>query len=335
MLNLVEGPAANLVREMAVYFNTDLVEGNDASTITMNNKKAKGSISSYQLFNGLSVCLYNIAYSSEFKIDLALSRDGPIYFYYNIKGHFLNRFGEQGKFVKVLQNQSMILIGSPHNSIQITFPANLKLEIAVIIVDTKILGSLAISNAKRMSTKIQKLFERIPKNQPYRYLGHIDTETAKYASKVCENNSTSLVGELLTEGAVLNMLASQIEAYESNTTETGLRSSLSKSDLSNISSLGSFVIDNFDTNLTILKLSRHFGVSPKKLQMGVKHLYGDSVGRYILNLRMGHAKHLLSTTDLNVSEVCSRVGISSGSYFSRVFKNRFGMLPSHYKEVVP
>lgn len=225
----------------------------------------------------------------------------------------------------------MIVIGSPDNSVQINFPANIKLEIAVILVDTKLLGNLDIRNAKRMSTKVQKIFRKIPKNEPYRYLGDIDPKTAKYAARVCENNKTSLIGSLLTEGAVLNMLASQIEAYERDTTEIGPQSTLSKTDLSKMSSLGSYVIDNFDTRMTILKLSRHFGISPKKLQTGIKYLYGDSVGHYVSNLRMGHAKHLFSTTDLNVSEICYRIGLSSHSYFSKMFKSRYGVSPSKFR----
>lgn len=329
MLNLEEDPSSNHVREMAAYFNADLDEGNDASTITMDNDKAKGFISSYRLFSGLSVWVYNVTFFEDFKIDLALMPDGPIYFCYTIKGQFLHRFGELEEFANVLQNQSMIVIGSPDNSVQMTFPANIKLEIAVIIVDIKLLESLDIRNAKRMCTKIQKIFQKIPKDEPYRYLGDIDIETAKYASIVCDNNSTTLVGGLHTEGAVLNMLASQIEAYN----EDGLtpKNNLSRSELAKISSLGVYVSNNLKTQMTIDELSLIFQLSPKKLQIGINHLYGDTVGHYISNLRMGHAKHLFITTEFNVSEVCYEIGLSSQSYFSKIFKKRYGILPSSFR----
>lgn len=330
MLNLVEDPDSNHVREMAAHFDAELDESNDASTITMDNHKAKGFISSYRIFSGLSVWVYNLTFFSDFKVDLGQSEDSPYYFCYNVAGHFFHRFGDQEEFAKILQNQNMIVIGGPESSVQIIFPANIKLKIAVIIVDIKLLGSLDIRNAKRIHTKVGEIFQNIPEYRPYRYLGGIDTETETYASIVCENNGVNLVGGLLTEGAVLNMLASQIKAYNEDTTEISAKSTLNKSELSKITSLGEYVINNFETNLTILKLSRHFGISPKKLQMGVKHLYGDSVGHYVSNLRMGQAKHLLTTTDLNVSEVRHLVGIASGSYFSKVFKNRYGVLPSQY-----
>ncbi len=111
-----------------------------------------------------------------------------------------------------------------------------------------------------------------------------------------------------------------------------VKSILSKSELSKIASLGAYVSDNFDTRMTILKLSRLFVISPKKIQVVVNQIYVDSVGHYISKLRMGHAKHLFGTTGLNVSENYSRIGIYSPSYFSKLFKNRYGMSPSTFRK---
>ena len=331
MIKLKEDPAANHVMEMATYFNAELDRSNDASTITMDNAKAKGFISSYRLFDGLSVWVYNIKFQSDFKIDLGLSVDRPYYFCYNVKGYFLHRFGAQEEFCKILTKQNMIVKGSPETFAQIIFPAKIKLEIAVIIVNVKLLGSLQIRNAKRMHSKIQEIFQKTPNNGPYRHLGEIDLETEKYASIVCENNQVDLIGGLLTEGAVLNMLASQLQAYTHDNL-IAPQPKLSKAELSKIASLGAYVIKHLETKMTIQELSRIFRLSPKKLQIGVKHLYGDTVGHYILNLRLAHAKHLFDTTESNASEVCHQIGLSSQSYFSKIFKNRYGLSPSLYRK---
>ena len=330
MLNLVEDQNSNHIRELGLHFNAALDLGNDASTITMNNDKAKGFISSYSIFNGLSVWVYNVTFLSDFKVDLGLSKDNPYYFCYNVNGHFLHRFGDKEEFVKILQNQNMIVISGPESSVQIIFPGKVKLEIAIIVLDLKLLGALDIMNAKRIYTKVEKIFGKEPKQLPYRHLGKINTETAKYASIVCQNNNVDLIGGLLTEGAVLNMLASQIKSYSEDVKNTASQTTLSRSELSKITHMGDYIIKDLESKVTILDLTRHFGLSPKKLQAGVKHLYGTSVGQYISNLRMGHAKQLLTTTNLNVSEVRHRVGISSGSYFSKIFKRRHGVLPSQY-----
>lgn len=332
MLNLEEDPRSNHVKEMARYFDAELDEENDASTINMDNEKAKGFISSYRLFDGLTVWVYNITFYSDFRVDLDLGDDGPYYFCYNVKGHFLHRFGKKEEFAKILQNQNMIVKGSAKTSAQITFPENVELQLAVVLVDLQLLASLNIRNAKRIYSNVGEIFLNISTKLPFRHRGNIDIQSEKYASIVCANKNIDLVGGLLTEGAVLNLFASQIKAYNKDIEEISSKHSLSKVELSTITSLGPYVLCNLETILTVPKISKHYGMSAKKLQVGVKFLYGDTVGHYISNVRMGQAKLLLSTTDLNVSEVCYKVGVSSRSNFSKIFKKRYGMLPSQFKK---
>ncbi len=332
MLKLKEDPLANHMKEMANHFNADLDEGNDASTISMDNSQAKGFISSYRIFAGLMVWVYNITFKEDFKVDLGMSKDRPYYFSYNVEGYFQHRFCQQKDFVNVLQNQNMIVIGCPKTTAEIIFPKDIKLRIAVIIIDINLLNSQNIRNAKRIHSKIQMVFQQILKNQPFRHLGSIRSETKKYASIVCENNEVDLVGGLLTEGAVLNMLASQLNSYIEDTETDNQQPNLTKSELSKITNLGAYIIDQIETNFTIQELSAIFRLSPKKLQIGVKHLYGETVGHYISNLRMGHAKQLLAEGEYNVSEVCNMIGFSSKSYFSKKFKERYGLPPKSFKD---
>jgi AraC-like DNA-binding protein len=332
MLNLVEkrNILSNL-EQIAEYFEIPLDKSNDASTIIIDNHKAKGFISAYKLFKGLSVLVYNITFQSDFKINLELSKESPYYFCYTVKGHFFHRLNNEIKYDKILQNQNLLVTGGAETSAQIIYPAKIKHKIVTIIVKLKSLENQDIRNAKRIYSSIKEIFTKIPKHAAYKYLGSIDPETEKYASVVCENNNTDIVGELLTEGAILNMFASQIKTYKKDITKTNTESTLSNTELSKITNLGDYVIKRLQTGITIIKLSHHFKISPKKLQIGVRHLYGDSVGSYVFNLRLGKAKQLFDTTDLNITQVRKLVGIASASNFSVVFKKRYGMLPSQYK----
>lgn len=313
---------------MAAHFGADLDEGDDASAITMDNGKAKGFISSYQVFPGLTVWIFNIIFQLDFKVHWKLTEEGPYYFSYNVKGHFSHRFLDEKKFSDVLQNQNVIVIGSPKAGVEIVFPANTKLEIATIVVDMKLLSTVDSRDAERIRSQVQRIFESVHHGQTFRHLGTIDIATKKYASMVCENNKTDLVSSLRTGGAILNMLASQLKAYGKDVDKVVPESGLRKAELARITSLGDYILKNLDQKLTISHLSGRFGMSAKKLQIGIKFLYGTSVGHHLTNLRMGEAKHLLDTTDLSCSEVSYRVVISSLSYFSKLFKQRYGTSPS-------
>jgi len=82
-----------------------------------------------------------------------------------------------------------------------------------------------------------------------------------------------------------------------------------------------------DENFGIAELCKVLTFSRTKLHRKLKKLTGQSTSHYIRSLRLDIAKGLLEKTQLNVSEVAFRVGFSSATYFSQVFKEEFGYAP--------
>ena len=62
----------------------------------------------------------------------------------------------------------------------------------------------------------------------------------------------------------------------------------------------------------------------------VKGLTGYTPNGYLRVIRLKKAAELLSTTNLNVSEVAYKVGLNNPFYFSKCFKEQFGMSPSEF-----
>ncbi len=49
-------------------------------------------------------------------------------------------------------------------------------------------------------------------------------------------------------------------------------------------------------------------------------------------IRTDYAKRLLSTTNLTILEISYKLGYSSISHFSKLFKQEVGLTPSEYRE---
>jgi len=69
-----------------------------------------------------------------------------------------------------------------------------------------------------------------------------------------------------------------------------------------------------------------------QLYRKVKALIGYNVNDYILTVRMQKAKFLLAKEELSIAEIAFKVGFSSQAYFSTVFKSKFSLTPSEYRE---
>jgi AraC family transcriptional regulator len=82
---------------------------------------------------------------------------------------------------------------------------------------------------------------------------------------------------------------------------------------------------------TIQTLSLEVGINQCYLKKGFKELFGYTIYDFLVNERMIHAKLLLQTRDLSISEVAQQIGYANTSSFSSAFKKNTGFFPSEIK----
>jgi signal transduction histidine kinase/DNA-binding response OmpR family regulator len=109
--------------------------------------------------------------------------------------------------------------------------------------------------------------------------------------------------------------------------------SSNKLDRKFISEFTSLIESNLaNEDLSVDDIYKGLGISKIQLYRKTKALLGFSVNDYILSVRLQKAKYLLMNEDLTISEVAYKVGFSTQAYFSTVFKSKFSVTPSEFKE---
>jgi AraC-like DNA-binding protein len=78
-------------------------------------------------------------------------------------------------------------------------------------------------------------------------------------------------------------------------------------------------------------VAHEIGMTPGHLTTVVRRRTGRTVQEWIIERRMAEARKLLADTDLPVSEVARRVGISDQGYFSRLFRRTHGSSPRNWR----
>ncbi len=86
-----------------------------------------------------------------------------------------------------------------------------------------------------------------------------------------------------------------------------------------------------EEDLSIVSVATHVYLNPVYFGRVFKSASGMTFKQYVLQQRMERAKQLLTQTDSSIADVCEQVGIGNPSYFSRLFKEYTGRLPSEYK----
>ncbi len=77
-------------------------------------------------------------------------------------------------------------------------------------------------------------------------------------------------------------------------------------------------------------LAREFNISKFHLQRTFKQAFGVSPAKYLINIRINHAKRLLRGTTLSVNEISEQIGMEP-NYFIQLFKSLENETPGHYR----
>lgn len=89
-----------------------------------------------------------------------------------------------------------------------------------------------------------------------------------------------------------------------------------------------------ETDFSINALSKEIGISSVYLNKKISLITGKTTSEYVRYLRMRRAGDLLLKTQKSISEVAYEVGYNIPKYFSKHFKEEFGVLPSEYRKNV-
>ncbi|HEY4786586.1 MAG TPA: helix-turn-helix domain-containing protein, partial [Bacteroidales bacterium] len=86
-----------------------------------------------------------------------------------------------------------------------------------------------------------------------------------------------------------------------------------------------------DPDFDVHQFSSELGMSRAQLYRKIDAVSGQSVHEFIRIVRLKKAADLLADSNLTVSEIVSKVGFNSFAYFTKSFKDYFGVTPSQYK----
>ncbi|CAM3554387.1 MULTISPECIES: response regulator transcription factor [Paenibacillus] len=99
-----------------------------------------------------------------------------------------------------------------------------------------------------------------------------------------------------------------------------------------IRSVISFIKEHMSENITIRDIAQHFSFSPSHIGYLIKEKSGHTFNELLVQLRMEKACELLKQPGMKIYEVADQVGYRYLPYFSRQFKEKFGITPLEYRK---
>lgn len=94
-----------------------------------------------------------------------------------------------------------------------------------------------------------------------------------------------------------------------------------------------YLEQHLSEKITIDDLCRKFSVSPTYLKTAFRRMYGSSIHRWLIDLRMRQAGEWICCTERPIYQIARDVGYEGMSQFSAAFKKYYGTTPSEFKKM--
>ena len=255
----------------------------------------------------------------------------PIRFMYVLHGHFTHRFSTHKKEALVEQFQSLIFSHTSEAYNYIHFPNALKLEVNSIQIIRKKFINKRTTNIATLNSKLYEVFMDTAHKKQFMHHGQLNLKMADEVLGLRKIKGAGMLRLLKIEAKIYEILSLHIQQHNRLLQGTSLPETLTKSELKIIRGLAKEILDTPSKEYSLNYLATTAGLSQVKLQEGFKFLYKRTVTEYVRHIRLEAARNLLKKTDLNISQVVYTIGFTSRSYFSKIFREKFGVTPNQFK----
>jgi len=143
-----------------------------------------------------------------------------------------------------------------------------------------------------------------------------------------------LIRRVFLEGKAFELLSRAVGHISFHVEENKTKEILKQTEIEIIYRIKRIIEENIEKPLSLQALSREAGISHPKLNYCFKKLYGKTIFEHLRDIRLKKAKLLLDEGRFNVSGAAYEVGYTNLSYFTKSFKNHFGLNPGDYLKQV-
>ncbi|MGH2666607.1 helix-turn-helix domain-containing protein [Flavobacterium sp.] len=250
-------------------------------------------------------------------------KTGLIQFHFGLKGNAKFIFN-QGNYTLDLKEEKSLLFYNPEKEL----PLNLKLEPKSWVI------SILVS-IKKFHGLFSADVEHVPflsdANRDKKYYGeeNISPSMAIVLNQMFHYNLNPSIKNLYYKGKGYELLSLFFNRSEDPNAEQ-CPFLIDEENVLKIKKAKEIIIANMAEPPGLQELADQVGLNLKKLKMGFKQIYGDTVYGFLFDHKMEYARKLLDSGSYNVNEVGLKIGYSTGSHFITAFKKKFATTPKKY-----
>lgn len=324
-----------ILKQISNRLNGTVKERWGEYVLEFNNEIGSGTIRAMSFDWGVSLLDYDVNFKEDIKIIYNIGDINPIEFIFVSNGELDYHTSSDTEDRAIIERYQNIIFSSKRQSKEyFIFPKDIHVKANFIYIFKKEYAKKKNNNLSYLNFGLQQAFSDSEENDLFKHYGSFNLKIADQVKTLNENRDNGIVKSLNIEAQLYIILAMQILEYNNYEDDVLIHDSLSKEEIRKIHKLTAYILDHISEPLTVNNLAQEVGINVKKLQSGFRVLYSKSVNEYIREIKLEIARDHIKNSDYSISEIVYNIGLKSRSYFSKIFFERYGLLPTEFRKKI-
>lgn len=301
--------------------------------LELNNDFGTGYIKAMMLESGLGIIEYHCQFKMDVELQFIKDFTHPLKFLYCTKGSFDHRFSNEDQIHILQEYQQAIVASKDYNGHVIRFAKDKDVNLYSLEMDRERFNLYDECSSELIKSDLNSIFGDVLAKNSFYHEGYYSLELAEVFEDIKRFQDNFFLRSIFMISSGYQLLGKQIVQYQDDLKNEENRHVLRQYEVSQVREAVQFIKHNIEKDFTISDLSKEVGLTEAKLQEGFKILYKVTVNNYINEVRLNLASTLLRDTNFNISEVVYKIGLTSRSYFSKIFREEYQMTPTEYRNI--
>lgn len=326
-------PVDLVIKDLAEAFNLPYKLQCRQYFVKLTEDIGQGYFQAMMLESGLGIIEYHCRFNMDVEIQFVKDLIHPLKFLYCTKGNFDHRFANEQNRHELHEFQQAIVASKGHYGHVVNFKKNQEINLYSLEMDRERFTLYNECSKEHLNSELDAIFADVKAKSSFYHEGYYSLALAEIFDQIKSFNEGYFLRTIFMVSSGYRLLGSQIVQYQDDLNNEDSRHVLRQYEVSKVKEAVQFIQANIEKTTTINDICREVGLTEAKLQEGFKILYKATVNTFINGVRLNLASQLLRGTEYNVSEIVYKLGLTSRSYFSKIFKEEYHMTPTEYRQL--
>lgn len=325
-------PTQKIIRELANYYRLEPSIDCLRHEIGLpENVAADGRVIGYDAGPGIDALIVKGSFHQATELVLKDRAIPPLTFYTVARGNLKVNQGKDGFSVGALQGT--IHGGFRKKDTAIRIPREEDMLVMIIRLHRKAFFPNLDCQLLNLPTELEEVILGLAEadsNFLFQDIFHLPAVNA--LNDILQQENTGMLNSTFAVAKIQETLFLHLNEYKKFTANNHSRFYRREELLKSIQNAEQILVSHLQDAPTIPMLAKMAGINQQSLKQGFRQVYGLSINQYLTNKRLEHSGMLLRSGGLPIGEVAAAVGYQSAGYFSKKFKEKYGVSPKAFRQ---